>query len=379
MLTAEQLESILESGIQAPSADNRHRLMFETDQDGINILYTGGKLPKAGGYQRVLVLLSLGAVSENLTIAAGRFGIGAECTLFLAPHRPDLAVRVDWRHRGVQADPLWMSIPKRHTNRRLVFRGPPLGPRELAGLSAQVASSSGCDLVWLDGSSLRPAALKLLRLAEAERFRNPLLHRELFSSIRFDVGWHSSCDEGLPPGALGIERPLRPVFSALAHWPRMRMLNRLGAYRMLGWRAADLPCRLAPHLGVITTPTADDVSVFAAGRAFQRVWLAATARDLALQPMPAAALYALEGARSEGIPGAVQQRLEQGWIKLVPGRRPVLLFRMGRATPLPVTAGRKAREIYIGPSNDSALLTTTLILDVEKFYRLDSATNEQNN
>lgn len=349
-LTTEQLAFVLDSGIEAPSADNHHQLVFEADQDGINILYTGGELPKAGGYRRVLALLSLGAVSENLTIAASRFGIRAESTLFPDPQRPELVVKIDWRPQEVPADTLWVSIPRRHTNRRLVFRGPPLSPRELAELSAQAAISPGCDLAWLDGSSLRPQALKLLRLAESERFRNPLLHRELFSSIRFDVGWHSSCEEGLPPGALGIERPLRPAFSALAHWPLMRLLNGLGAYRALGWRAADLPCRLAPHLGVITVSGAEDVSVFAAGRAFQRVWLAATEWGLALQPMPASALYALDGAREEGIPSAVQQRLEKGWAKLVPGRRPIMLFRMGRAAPLSVMAGRKARDSYISTS-----------------------------
>lgn len=350
-LTSDQLAFVLESGILAPSADNRHQLVFEVVQDGINILYTGGELPEAGGYRRVLVLLSLGAVSENITIAASRFGIWAECTLFPDPTRPTLAVKIDWRPHG-QNDPLWMPIPNRHTNRRVIFRGPPLSPRELAELESQTASSPGCGLSWLDGPSLRPHALRLLRLAEAERFRNPLLHRELFSSIRFDEGWHASCEEGLPPGALGVEPPLRPAFSALAHWPLMRSLNRLGAFHALGWRAADLPCRLAPHLGVITTANTDDVSIFAAGRAFERVWLATTQWDMALQPLPASALYAMEGAWKEGIPDAVQQRLTQGWAGLLPGVRPMMIFRLGRAAPPHVRAGRKAVNAYLFSGGD---------------------------
>lgn len=351
-LTTEQLAFVLESGIQAPSADNCHRLLFQTGQDGIDLLWTGGELPMAGGYQRVLVLLSLAAVSENLTLAASRFGVEAESTLFPDPDQPELMVRINWRYKEIEADPLWRSIASRHTNRRLRFSGPSLDPQVLARISAQAASVPGCDLAWLDRSPVRSKACALLRRAEGERFRNPVLHRELFSSIRFDVGWRSSCEEGLPPGALGIEYPLRIPFSALAYWPLMRMLNRLGAHRVLGWRAAGLPCRLAPHLGVITAAGTDDLSVFGAGRAFQRVWLAATEQGLALQPMPASALYAVAGAHNEGIPAALQQRLEQGWAELVPGRRPLMLFRLGYAAPSPVTAGRKKPEAYRASGGD---------------------------
>lgn len=80
---------------------------------------------------------------------------------------------------------------------------------ERGELDAAMHPYSACQLVWLDESARRRQALRLMRRAGTERFRNRTLHEELFSAIRFDVGWRATCPEGLRPGALGVEPPLR--------------------------------------------------------------------------------------------------------------------------------------------------------------------------
>lgn len=348
--TPEQLQFILESGILAPSADNQHRLRFDVDQAGVNVWYTGGQLPEVGGYKRVLALLSLGAVSENIAVAASRFGIRPELVLFPDPGKPDLifkAIWKPWETPTEDTEPLWEAIPRRHTNRSIRYRGPGLSMADRARLERGTALSSGCSLTWLDETPNRREALELMRLAEGERFRNRVQHEELFEAIRFDVGWRQSCDEGLPPGALAIEAPLRPAFALLRHWRIMRLVNLIGGHRMLGWRAADLPFRFAPHLAVISVRQLDDVATFSAGQAFERVWLMATQLGLVLQPLPASALYALEGARHEGVPEGLQQHLRKGWSALLPGRCPLMFFRMGRASTSIVTTGRRPMASYL--------------------------------
>ena len=116
---------------------------------------------------------------------------------------------------------------------------------------------------------------------------------------------------------------------------------------MLGWRAAGLPCRLAPHLGIISMAQADDQSIIAAGRAFQRVWLTATGLGLSLQPLPASALYALEGARREGIPETLQCHLQQQWVSILPYQHPIMIFRMGRTSSPKITTLRKPLIYYV--------------------------------
>ena len=346
-LDQEQLSFILESAILAPSADNQHRIRFEVAGGTIRVRYTEAEFPPRGGYKRILVLLSLGAVSENLTVAASRFGIGAETVLFPDPSQPALIMQIHLQPDQATVDPLWQAIPLRHTNRQVRFRGPKMTGAERGELDAAVHAYSACQLVWLDEPARRSQALCLMRRAETERFRNRILHEELFSAIRFDVGWRATCPEGLPPGALGVEPPLRGVFALLRHWPVMRLANLLGAHHLLGWRSCDLPCRLAPHLGLLAVNNTDSQSLFDAGRSFQRLWLVATSQGRVLQPMPASALYALDGARAEGIPAELQHVLAEGWKASLSGATPLMLFRMGNAKPSSIVAGRRGVQEYL--------------------------------
>lgn len=344
-LNQDTLRFILESATLAPSADNQHRVRFKLDQNTIRVTYIEPALPPPGGYKRALVLMSLGALVENLTIAASRFGIQA--VTVLDPNQSDWVLQIQLQHDQAEADPLWHSIPLRHTNRRVLFRGPRMSAAERGELDAAAHAFPACQLHWLDDHAKRNHALRLMRLAETERFRTRLLHDELFSAIRFKAGWRETCPEGLPPGALGVEPLLRPVFALLRHWPVMRLANLLGAHYMLGWRACDLPSRLAPHLGLLAVKNSDDQSILDAGRAFQRIWLTATSQGRVLQPMPASAIFALEGASVEGVPAGTRHHLADGWKATLGEPIPLMLFRMGLAKPLPVAAGRQGVEAYM--------------------------------
>lgn len=346
-LDQEQLSFVIESAILAPSADNHHRIRFQLAEDTIRVRYTQAELPPQGGYKRVLALLSLGAVSENLKIAASRFGMQAETVLFPDPAQPDWIMQIRLQPGQAVIDPLWQVIPLRHTNRQIRFRGPRMTAAEQSELDASAHIYPACQLVWLDEPVQRKQVLRLMHCAETERFHNRLLHEELFSAIHFDVGWHATCPEGLPPGALGVEPPLRAFFALLRHWQVMRLANLFGAHHLLGLRSCDLPCRLAPHLGLLAVKNTDSQSVFDAGRSFQRLWLAATSQGRVLQPMPASALYALDGARAEGIPAELQHDLAEGWKASLSGAIPLMLFRMGVATPSSIVAGRPQPEVFL--------------------------------
>jgi hypothetical protein len=348
-LDQEQRDFILQSAILSPSADNHHRIRFQVDGDTIHIRYTEKLLPY-GGYKRVLALLSLGAVVENLSIAASRFSLDAQTTLLPDPTRPGLSIQICLHPTQAAIDPLWQSIPLRHTNRQVRFRGPKLTNIERSELTTAISAYPSSQLIWLDDPAQRKQALWLMRRAETERYRNQILHEEFFSAIRFDVGWHATCAEGLPPGALGVEPPLRPLFKVLRHWSAMRWANLFGADHIFGFRVCDLPCRLAPHLGLLSVTNTDNQSVFDTGRAFQRLWLALTKQGRVLQPMPASVLYALEGVQTENISVKLQKSLAQGWKSSLGTHIPLMLFRIGFATPGAIMAGRPQLKSFLDAS-----------------------------
>jgi hypothetical protein len=341
------LTDILQAAVLAPSADNRHRLRFEPTTDGVLVWSEPGRLAGLTGYKRTLDLVSLGTVIENIVLRAGAHRLATSIELFNTADQ--IAANIKFQSTANEADPLHAAIPIRHTN-RCFFNGPPEDPAILQSIGDAARQIPGCSLDWLDSPEQRSKVLRLIRLAEGERFRNRILHTELFETIRFELGWHQTCEEALPPGALGIEAPLRPFFRLIRHWPVMRILNYVGAYKQLGWRAGDLPCRFAPHLGVICAPSLIDRDQINAGRAFQRAWLSIAQHGLALQPMPASVLYAQEMAVNQGIPGELQRYLHHEWEELQPGKIPLMVFRMGRTKKAPgLVSGRHPLEYYLKP------------------------------
>lgn len=345
MIEPEDLERIIAAGAAAPSADNSQPWLYRRHDRGIDLWIDPRRAdsPSNAGY--VLSDLALGTVVENISLEAQRLGYRSDIEYFPAPDGSPLWIgRISWTDGGaVQADPLAAAIPRRHTERRFPLRGPIAGIA-LQSLIEQAARYAGTALLVLDDDGRRRTALRLLRRAETLRFRYRPLHRELFGHVRWETGWHGSCNEGLPPASLAVELPMRPLFKSLGHWKVMAALNRIGAATLLGFRAADLPARLAPALCLLTVKNVDRTSMVQAGRALQRVWLQATVAGLAVQPFAAAGLFTLgkmelgDSFRRDVLPlQAMMRRL------CPPEHRGLLFLRLGYPPKSPpVRAGRRA-------------------------------------
>lgn len=336
--------AIARSGLLAPSADNRHVFQIELADAAVRLWPTPEFNTCADRLRRVLGLISLGAVVENMQLRAGELGLAAH-----ARWLPDVSggpiAQVDLRPSDAPADDLALAIAARHTNRRM-YHGPGPDTSESEQLRAAVAPVQGAQLVWLQGDARR-RALKLIWLAESERFLRRHLHEDLFSSIRFDLGWHESADQSIPPGALEVEAPMRPVFKALRRWSLMKPLTLLGVHRLLGLRAAWLPCWQAPALGVLTTELAVEQGAVEVGAALERLWLRATRMGLALQPMAGSVVLPLQAGIDEGVSDSLRATLADGWRSIVPHATPLMVFRIGRAKRPAITSGRRPLEDHL--------------------------------
>lgn len=340
----DHLASIMQAGVLAPSADNRHCFEFRITQDGI-VLSGDSSYASAPYHRRVLNRISIGAVVENMVIRAARLGYRAELHWLAERSEPSPIVEVKLYREAPRETPLDAAIATRHTNRRVVFSGPKLSEPELKVFAQLAQDIPGVALDFFDSGPRRDALLRLAWRAEAERFGVRSLHDDLFSAVRFDVGWNKSATEGLPPAALGVEPGMRWAFAQLRHWPVMNALRSIGLHRVLGFRAASLPCRLAPHRGVLTTTLSLEQGAVAVGRAMQRIWLEAARRGLAFQPLAGAALLALPGY--EAVRPATGERLRRGW-KALTAETPLMVFRMGYARAGDLRAGRKSWESFLG-------------------------------
>ncbi|HEX6707255.1 MAG TPA: hypothetical protein VF169_21030 [Albitalea sp.] len=344
------LRAIVEAGIAAPSAENRHFLRFEPADGMLRLISTDQPTWADQPHRRWLALVSYGAVVENMALRAGALGL-VQATDWLADRaRPGLIAHCRWTPSGATADPLAQAIAQRHTNRRFYARRP-VAAEILQQLAAQASVVSGARLLWMDDPEHRALALSAMRIAESERFRREALHAELFGAVRFELGWQASADEGLPPGTLEVEPPMRASFAALRRWPLMRAMTRLGAHHALGLRAAWLPARLAPQLGLVMADSPDEaLAAIDGGRALQRVWLAASAAGLAMQPMAAAVALARQRAAPGWVSADTQQRIVDRLNRLTGGRAGAacMLFRLGHApAPSVVTARPPVEHFFV--------------------------------
>jgi len=343
-----QLRRILEAGICAPSAENKHYLRFEPGRDALAVIATDTDSWTELPHRKWLALLSYGAVVENMALRSGLLGYTQNVQWQPDPGRAECIARLGWVASSAPSDPLAEAIESRHTNRRF-YRRAPLEAVTLQKLVAAVETVPQTRLLWCDATGVRSQALRALRLAETERFCRRELHQELFSAVRFEKGWRDTAEEGLPPGALQVEPPMRHPFAALRHWPVMRAATFAAAHVALGLRAAYLPCALAPHIGVVLAEGATDSERdLRTGRALQRAWLAASAEGLAFQPFAAPVALSRQKPGGGWVDAGMQKRLDQLLDAVRSGHdgRPGMFFRLGRAEAPQTVTSRLPVECY---------------------------------
>ena len=341
----EILVEIARSGVLAPSADNQHVFQIEIGDSFIRLWPTRAFSESTALLRRVLGLISLGAVVENMQLRATEFGFIGH-PQWLAPGNDTPLVQLNLRPASKRtADVLAAAIPARCTNRRM-YRGPGLTQDETTQLNADVAAVDGVQLIWLTGNA-RKIALKSIWRAESERFLRQTLHEDIFSSVRFDLSWNDTAEIGLPPGSLEIESFARLPFKTLQHWPLMRPLTWLGIHYLVGLRAGWLPAWQAPALGVLTTSLPLEPGAIAAGSAFQRLWLRATLKGLALQPLAASAVLPLQSDADNGASSELRSSLMANWQAIAPGLTPLMVFRLGRSAPPAVRSSREPLTRYL--------------------------------
>ena len=345
------LRRILASGILAPSADNHLALQFQLHDDHVVLLATDAATWAAQPHRQFLAHLAHGAVVENMALQSASEGLDLLVTWLPDALHPERIAALQWLPATAPPDGLGQAMAGRHTNRAFYSRAR-LPPSTLQDLAHAAAAITGASVAWLDDGVRRTQALAAIRLAETERFARRELHAELFNAIQFDVGWQRTVAQGLPPGALAIERPMRGAFTLLRRWPLMRWAQSLGLHHALGLRAGYLPCALAPHVGLLLDAHPNPrLGALHAGRALQRVWLAATQHGLALQPMAAATTLVRQASGQGWVDAQVQQRLRHLLRALSPPpqAQPMMFFRLGRARQGDVVTARHEVDHYLSP------------------------------
>ena len=270
--------------------------------------------------------LGLGAAIENLVRAAGAEGYAAYVRpvsgrLRDSPSPEPIAVAHVTLDPGAPGrDPLFEAIPDRHTNRG-VYLEKPIGPNMLHAL-AELAASDGVVIAFIVDAKARAEMASLIVEATQRIIDDPQMSQDSAHWIRTGRREVEDHRDGITVDAAGLS-PLLTVFAKLMpdQSPHSADQYWLGNTR-------DIQVH-APVLGVILVKNRLDMAQsIGAGRAWQRLHLAATAMGLAAQPLNQP-VECVDRNAMLARPDTFQKALVD--LALASGFEPTFAFRLGYA------------------------------------------------
>jgi molybdopterin/thiamine biosynthesis adenylyltransferase/nitroreductase len=291
-------------------------------------------------FEHAATWLAFGAALENLEIAARALGLAIQTHAFPNAADPDLVYSVRFAPLAhAEAEPEELAlIPLRVTNRRYGERVPL--ERSHADALAEAAASRGATLALVeDEAGLAELGALMGACDRLSSFSEAIFH-EVMPGYRFTRTEVEAHRDGLDLATMELSEPDRAGFELVSNWTIMNALGRLG-----GGRALESTARKAVAgacaVGLLTIPEHTPEAYLRGGRALQRLWLAATARGLALQPwtgLPYLFARLLRGGGA-GLSESEQhelQTLRTRYLQLLPsaeGRAELMLFRLTHAAP----------------------------------------------
>ena len=285
--------------------------------------------------------LGLGAAVENLVLAARGFGLSADVSptngrLSLSPDNSPVAVaRVAFTPSPAAQGALFKAIPNRHTNRSAYRADQPLGAeilRRLAGL----VTDDNVRVVFVEDKVARGELGALIVDATVRIVGDPQMSADSarwFRTGRRDIAAHrdgvTMDTAGEPPLVMAVSKIL-PDLSAKSADQYWLSLTR------------ETEVATAPVLGMLLVRNRLDMSTaIRAGRAWQRLHLAATVLGIAAQPLnqPVECIdrNAMLGRVDSFGPAMAKIAQFQGW-------EPTFSFRLGIADRPASPSPRRAVE-----------------------------------
>ncbi len=305
--------------------------------------------------------LAMGSVIENLDLAAARMGLKAECELFPAKADPTHIATMRFQS-GATNHPmpeLVDQIQARVTNRRLGERAP-LAVEARRDMD-RAAKTAGAELCWIEDEEDLDEMGHILGMGDRLRFLSKPMHAEMMAEVRWNRELVEATRDGIDIVTLELPAADRAAMRVAANWSAMKMVEHIGGGRALE-KISRKAVAAASAIGLLRISGTDARSYVQGGRAIQRVWLAATAHELAFQPMTAINYVwaRMDRGASEGLNDKEQKKfrtIRQRYASILPAKpnmAEIMLFRVACAPPPTARSLRRSVDdvIAFSPKND---------------------------
>ncbi|MFF3859450.1 Rv1355c family protein [Streptomyces sp. NPDC002209] len=350
-LDEEAVRRLVSYGIQAPSGGNVQPWRFVSRGRVLECRIAGDLAPTLLDFERSASHLAIGAAVENIDLAARAAGWACRARLFPDPADPGLVCALSFDLEGPGAAdgprvPLADWIGHRTTNRAPGADTPLAGPDADALTRCAQESGALLDLVT-ERDGLEDAG-RILGAGDRLRIMSPALHRDMMAEMRWDDEEVRRTRDGIDVATLQLDRTDLAGISIARHWPNLAFIRRIGGGASFEEGARKLVAA-SSAIGVLSIPGTTPDAYARGGRALQRLWLTATSRGLAVQPLTAL-LYLLARVERGGGAGldteeiATLRALRTRLAEILPHRpdnAELILVRLSYAPPPAVRSLRR--------------------------------------
>ncbi len=300
-ISIETIKEIVCYGGMAPSGDNLQpwHFVWHPKQSLIQLFFVPGRGNSFFDVNNYAPYVALGAVIENIAIAASHFGLEPEINYFPERENNLLIANIYLSWTKGERDPLYEYIPKRCVNRKPYYKYWPVPIYVKEALRREVARFPGVKLHWVDDSKLIFRLAKLVWKADWIRFEMQSLHEDLHKKLRFTKEEKEQTRDGLAVDTLEVGKLGEWFLKFTRPWSRMQALNRLGMSKIASLQTFLLMYS-APIACLVTTERSENTDFLTGGRAIQRIFLRATKHRLAIQPITVLTLFILRLLKRNG-------------------------------------------------------------------------------
>ena len=334
---------------KAPSAGNMQPWKWWFADGRLFLFHDRVRSASFGDFRDMTSNLSLGTAIEHVFLKAAALKLDTEARYFPAGDDSDLVAVFGFsKNETKEEDLLAEYFDYRRTNRN-DGNGRPLPEGVIAELQAAAAAIRGARLIVVTDkegigglANIAGKSDKLRIFIEEGHF--DLFHREL----KFSNDAPDQVKEGLDIRTLDLKPKDQVGFRVIRDLEAIRLVSQWNGGEALEEMSRDQVASSAA-VGILTMPDFSAHSMLDAGRAIERVWLAATSHGISFQPLLASVIHfaRVKYGGGAGIPEKISGEfsvLNKEFNKLVGledgGDVPMFFFRMCYAEAPKLTSQR---------------------------------------
>ena len=342
-LTADQLQTLIEAAILAPSGGNMQPWQWVYSDKQLFLFHDVARAASLLDFDHLASYIALGTSLENLTLKAHELNLNLSTELFPLHNEKRLIAKIYFSiEQQEESEPhsvdfLAPYIPLRVTNRTLAHRQP-IPSNDLQAIKDIARTVEGAEIKIFDTDEQLKELADIIAKVERIRIMHPRGHQDFNNEIRWTPQENEEKRDGVDIATIDITESEKAGFIVAKDWKVIAYLKKWKK-GMAFERMSRKSIEAASVLGLITMPKYQPEDFINGGRAVQRVWLAANSKNISFQPQSPATFFFARLIQGDGIEldQETQQELKelhQRFIKLtglVSSEKEIFLFRLSIA------------------------------------------------